>query len=394
MFSLSLSAAGLKAVGLLVHEVAELLRGFGVPGLRKLLAHFLFDLGPDRLEGFLLAAPLASDGDDVVAEVRLDHIADLALLHGECRVLEGLDHGAAAEEIEISSVGRRARIIRVLPGHLGERCRVLPDFGEQFLSLGLGLVAFGSRRALVGLHEDMAGAPLFGHGIARGVLVVVLAQVVFGYRDALLDGLEVQDQVLDRSLLGRLEFRRVCRVLVVGLDVGIARIDLGEVVLRIELRQLDLALLQEGIERRIGNRLRRDGTAGHALEDLSHRKIAAQALGKRLRAHALCRKDVLVDRAVRVAQEGKLRVIEKQALQALVGRDQIELVGSSAHHLFAHQGLERLPLHCRRVEQLDVDVRRLRADAFDLVAMCSVQFGLGDGPPGHRGNGARAFSEP
>ena len=138
-------------------------------------------------------------------------------------VLERLDHRAAAEEVEVAALGRRAFVVGVLLRDLGERLRVLAHLGEQALGLGARLVALGLGRVLVGLDEDVAGAALLGRGVALLVLGVVLAQVVFGDRDVLLHRVEVEHHVLDRRLLGRLELGRMRRILVVRLDLGVAR---------------------------------------------------------------------------------------------------------------------------------------------------------------------------
>jgi hypothetical protein len=49
--------------------------------------------------------------DDVEAEVALDDAARLAFLQREGGVLERLDHRAAAEEIEVATLGCRAFVV-------------------------------------------------------------------------------------------------------------------------------------------------------------------------------------------------------------------------------------------------------------------------------------------
>jgi hypothetical protein len=202
---LPLVGGGLEAVGLLVDRVAELDRGIGELLLHELVLDFAFDRRAHRLEALLLAAASAGDLDDVKAEVAFDDAARLARLQPEGGVLERLDHRAAAEEVEIAALDRRALVVGILLRDLGEPLRVLAHLGEQALGLGARLVALGLGRVLVGLDEDVAGAALLGRGVALLVLGVVLAQVVLGDGDVLLHRLEVEHHVLDRRLLGRLE---------------------------------------------------------------------------------------------------------------------------------------------------------------------------------------------
>ena len=69
LFELELVDRRLQAVGLLVHRVGELLGRLGIALLRQLLLHLGLDLGTHRIEALLLAAALAGELDDVVAEV-------------------------------------------------------------------------------------------------------------------------------------------------------------------------------------------------------------------------------------------------------------------------------------------------------------------------------------
>jgi len=72
------------------------------------------------LERLLVAAARAGQLDDVIAEIGLDQVADLALLHGVDGRVEFLDHGATAEEVEVTAVDGRTLVLRVLLGQFGE----------------------------------------------------------------------------------------------------------------------------------------------------------------------------------------------------------------------------------------------------------------------------------
>ena len=98
---------------------------------------------------------------------------------------------------------------------------------------------------------------------------------------------------------------------------------------------------------------------------------------------------VLVDAAIRVAQERHLRIGREEALQTGIGRGQVELGGRGLRDALAHQHLERSALHLGGIEKLDIDIGHLRPDAFDLLALGVVPFGLSDLLAGHLGD-ARA----
>ena len=204
-FQLELIGHRLQAVGLLVHAVGECVGGFGELALRLLLLHFGLQLGLHLLEAALLGRLDVGHLDDVVAELGFDQAADLALAQRESRVLESLGHGAAGEEVEVAALRGRARVLRVLLRDLGEAVRRLLHGRQQFLGLGLRLVALGRRRVLGHGDQDVAGAALFLAAQARGILLVIGLEVLLVDGDALLDGLQVQHHVFDVGLLGRLE---------------------------------------------------------------------------------------------------------------------------------------------------------------------------------------------
>ena len=64
--------------------------------------------------------PHAGDLDDVEAELGFDDRAHLVLAQLEHRILERLDHRAAAEAAEVAPLGSRAGILRARLGQLGE----------------------------------------------------------------------------------------------------------------------------------------------------------------------------------------------------------------------------------------------------------------------------------
>jgi hypothetical protein len=239
----------------------------------------------------------------------------------------------------------------------------------------------------------VAGAALLGRAVAFGVLLVVLAQVFLADLDVLGKRFEIQHQVLDLGALGRHEGSGVRGIVVVSRDLGVGRLDLVGVRLGLEARNAHFAPLQQRIEGDVGRRGGAGRGVGHAEQHLTHRQVLAQLLSELLGAHALGGQQVGVDAAVGLAQEGELRVVHEHALQAIVADVQAQLGGGHADDALAHQALERLLLHLRRVEQLDVDVGRLRAHALDLRTVGRIPLGLHDGLPGHLGDLDIAFPE-
>src|SRR3972149_3448179 len=92
--------------------------------------------------------PDAGQAHDMEPEFRFDRAEDFSLLHPEYGVLERFDHHAASDQSEVAALGRRARVLRMPPGELGEARREFARFGEQPFGFELRL------------RQDMARAPL------------------------------------------------------------------------------------------------------------------------------------------------------------------------------------------------------------------------------------------
>jgi hypothetical protein len=91
----------------------------------------------------------------------VDHVADVAHLHAEGRILERLDHGTAAEVTQVAAGRGRAAVLRIGLGQFGEALVGLAQFGQQFLGLGLGFLLLGSRRSLSMRVEFYHSASVF-----------------------------------------------------------------------------------------------------------------------------------------------------------------------------------------------------------------------------------------
>jgi len=124
----------------------------------------------------------------VVAELRLDHAADLAGLQGEGGLLELAHHAALREEPQVAALGLGAGVVGVLLGELGE---VLSRFGLGLEILGLLLGRFLLLRRGVGLDAD-EDVPRPDH---LGVLELLLVRVVIGL-EVLLGEVDLADDLL------------------------------------------------------------------------------------------------------------------------------------------------------------------------------------------------------
>jgi hypothetical protein len=103
-----------------------------------------------------------------------------------------------------------------------------------------------------------------------------------------------------------------------------------------------------------------------------------QVLREHLRTHALRRQDVLVDAAVGVAQLRKLRVADKQPLQAHVAGEEVLLARLGDQHPLAQDAFQRVLAGLGRIEQLHVDARHLAAQPVDVALVRRIPFGLRD----------------
>jgi len=115
-----------------------------------------------RVPGFFVG-----DFDDVIAELRLDDVADLPWLQREGDRVELGHHPAAREEVEVAAVFRAAFVFRVLFCELSEIGAGLCLF-QNLVSLRFhGRVVLALR-----LEQDMAGAHLIGGRVLVDVVVV------------------------------------------------------------------------------------------------------------------------------------------------------------------------------------------------------------------------------
>jgi hypothetical protein len=179
------------------------------------------------------------------------------------------------------------------------------------------------------------------------------------------EGDQVEHHVLDLGLLRRLELRLLG--LVEGLDVGVARVDLGAVGRGVEALQLHLPALQQRVDRRVGQRGRRKGRARDAAEHLAAGQVLPQALREHLAGHALHAQQLAVDGAVGVADRRELRVARELALEPLVGGREVHLPRGGEEHALVQKLLERLAAQLGGVDALALRVLTAHAVEHTLV---------------------------
>ena len=138
---------------------------------------------------------------------------------------------------------------------------------------------------------------------------------------------------------------------------------------------------------------RREGRAGDAEQHLAHGDVLAQTLREHFRRHPPGGQGVTVHAAVRVAQLLELRIADEEALETIVGRDEVQLVSGGEHHALAHQGFEGQALHLGGLEQLRVEARHLPLCPLELLALGNLPFTLADGLPPDLGNGRSSLPE-
>ena len=197
----------LQAIGLLIHGVGEPFGAFGEFLLRFTAHPFLFDFRAHFVERAHRAGLDAGQPDDVIAELRFDERAGFTLLHGEHRILEGLDHRAASETAEAAALRRRPRVLRKLGrqrGEIGARRLYLLQYvlGKRLQGRAIGL--------FLELDQNMAGLALLFLAIARQILFIKRLDLLLRRGQRRGDRIHAQHQIL------RLDLRRHREILLVG----------------------------------------------------------------------------------------------------------------------------------------------------------------------------------
>src|SRR3989441_2224490 len=238
--------------------------------LDRLVAERGADLLLHLIEGLGLAVLALGHRDDVVAVLRLHHVADLAWLQREGALVELGHHAPRAEGAEVAALAGRNGVGRLLARQVGELLRVRLQLGEE---LPGGVLVF---------HQDVARVHL-GGGVEDRVLVVLRLHLVVGDggRRLVLPHHALHDQALAEVV----HLPRDLRILVVA---RLRALRVEEVVHDQVLDELPLALRRRQVGARRGRQaleLLRDAAAGQRVplvggDDLAPR-LAGGALGPR-----------------------------------------------------------------------------------------------------------------
>src|SRR2546422_5568129 len=244
--------------------------------LDRLVAERGADLLLHLIEGLGLAVLALGHRDDVVAVLRLHHVAELAGLEREGDLVELGHHAPRAEGAEVAALAGRNGVGRLLARQVGELVRVRLQLGEE---LPGGVLV---------LHQDVARVHLGGR-IEDRVPVVLRLHVLVG------DGgrrLVFPHHALhDQTLAEVVPLPRDLRILVVA---RLRALRVEEAVHDQGLDELPLALRRRQVGARRGRQaleLLRDAAAGQRVplvggDDLAPR-LAGGALGRRGSAAAL-----------------------------------------------------------------------------------------------------------
>ena len=388
----------LQAVRLLVHAVAKLLGQFAELGLRLLRAQLVLELGAHLLEWRHRCRLNLGQLDDVVAEIAFDQIAQVARLgqaEGGLRDRR-IDALVALKQPQVAAAGRAGIVLRRLARHVGKSAGRLAQLSQQGGGRALGFLAFSRRRILGRRDQDVAGAPLLGRAKGGGILVVIGAQVLLAHAHGLLHAVQIQHDVLDLGRFGRLVARDVR--LVVGLQLGLRRIDLGGVASWRERHDAHFAPLQKRIHCHIGLRLTGETAVQHTRQHLARRQIAPhvglESFGcEPLRGQQLA-VTLHVQTAVGAAQRGNGRVTLQVGRQPRIGRHQVLVGRCGGQHALLHQTLQRGALERGRIQQRQVQRGVGGAQAIHFHAVRVVPFGLRDGLAVDSGHLGAAIVEP
>src|SRR5437016_2365086 len=242
--------------------------------LHLVLDHLVAERGADLLlhliEGLGLALLALGHHDDVVAVLRLHHVADLAGLEREGDLVELGHHAPRAEGAEVAALAGRNGVGRLLARQVGELVRVRLQLGEE---LPGGVLV---------LHQDVARVHLGGRIEDRVPVVLRLHLLVGdGGRRLVFPHHALHDQTLAEVV----HLPRDLRILVVA---RLRALRVEEVVHDQVLDELPLALRRRQVGARRGRQaleLLRDAAAGQRVplvggDDLAPR-LAGGALGRR-----------------------------------------------------------------------------------------------------------------
>nr|CUV11346.1 conserved protein of unknown function [Ralstonia solanacearum] len=387
----------LQAVGLVLHPVGESIGQLGVLLVGQLRAHLALQLRLDGVQRLHATALHVFQLDDVKAEIALHHIADIArLLERKQCILERRHGRTLGEEAQLTALRGRARIPRILLGELSETARALAHFGQHLFRALLGRVLVGGLGVVRQLDQDVRGAALLFGLEARGVLIVVLLELLGRDGDLLHHLLARKHHVLGLDLLGHRELLLV-RV-VVSLDRLVVDRDLGRVVGRLEQQRLHFTLLVTRLDQAIHQRLGHEGTRNDRLRNLLQHEFRAHARIELIRRHALGGQQLDVglgiELAVRLAQLRDRGDLLDGLADLAVRHRQIGARRLIDHHALLDDAVQHVAAHLRTLELARIVLRAQHlAQTLGLLADARIELTGGNGGVTHLGSIVRAIHE-
>ncbi len=268
------------------------------------LANLFHDLRPDCVQRRGLRSLDLIETDDVKAVLRLDRPGNVADLHREGGLIEGLDHQAACEKAKIAALLRGSGILGKFRREFAKFLRVRFCLPEQILGLRPGLGLFIRTGRCGSRYQNVAGASFFGGLITALVLEVELLDLLVADLHATLIGFQRKHHELDLDPLGNHELAFVLGV--VFLRIGIGNVDLLAIVRRAEQDLADLPFLLANFQQSIRDRVRNKSRAGINAAHLLQHDVRAYLVFERGRGQSLS----LQQLAIALARELARLVVE------------------------------------------------------------------------------------
>src|SRR5471032_816490 len=392
-FQFQLVSHWLQAIRLGVHQVGELLGQVREFLRGELLAQIGGNLAFDFVQRLHVFRLVGSHGQDVVAVVRSNNIADLALLElGNC-ILQWFRQTVLDDHAQVTALFSRSWILRFGLGDSSKLGWRLAHFSQNGVSLGLGGCLVGG--AGVFLHGDqyVAGTTLFRRGVGLLVFRVVAGHISIADVDLVAHGSTVQDSVFDLCV-GR-DFKLLAVLVVERLDHLVRDLDLRHVLGDRQQQFLHFTLFRGDVRQALADGVWHEGAALYGASQLLQGQVAAAARIVHLRRHALRGQHLLVAFQVEfTVRQGQAWNFQHFLLQHGIADDQVAAANFGSHGALSDQVIEDALARFRRVEHFLVKLLAHHlAVAVDLLALRFFILLLRDDLIADLGDGVRAVAE-
>src|SRR5450830_676008 len=392
-FQFQLVGHWLQAVRLGVHQVRELLGKFREFLRGELLAQISGDLAFDFIQRFHVFRLVRGHGQDVVAIVRSNDIADLTLLElGDC-VLQWFRQTIVTDHTQVTALFSRSWILRFGFGDSGKLGWRLAHFSQDGISLGLGGCLVGGAGVFLHGDQDVAGTTLFRAGISLLVFCVVTGHVGVADVDLVADRSAVKHGVFDLRV--RRDFKLFSVLVVESLDHLVRDLDLRHVLGDRQQQLLHFTLFRGDVRQALADGVRHEGAALYGASQLLKGQVAAAARIVHLRRHALGSQHGLVAFQVEfTVRQSQAWNFQHFILQHGIADDQVAAANFGSHGTFSDQIVEDALARFRRIKHFLVKLLAHHlAVAVDLLALRFFILLLRDDLIADLGDGVRAVAE-